>query len=274
MLFNTFYYILGEYCLPARSPLGPVEGVYDTLLKYHTGLVEFKTVVLNVYGASDCVCRPNQNTTISVIRGFSIARDTMARSSNDAFSSQDAPSEELNTAHRTHKPPTTSPQHLKHTQRISNTLPSMSESTTANNSDTPITHLTWILHNSDHLSKLVLKLHVRIPAEFERRLSRITCSFLSQGSKPPKAAAYWFRIAYTASELFLLEAFLGGCAQEKFHDRVELAWECYYTAVRYAMEVDADGSKKHLVGTLGQALVQCGQAVDRLLEDMVFLETQ
>lgn len=145
----------------------------------------------------------------------------------------------------------------------------MTHPTAADTSNATITHLEWILHNSDHLSKLVLKLHVRIPAEFERRLSGIACSFLSQGSKPPKAAAYWFRIAYTASELFLLEAFLRVFAQEKFHDRVELSWDCYYTVVRYGMEVDADGSKKYLVGTLGEALVQCGEALGSLLRDMV-----
>lgn len=34
------------------------------------------------------------------------------------------------------------------------------------------------------------------------------------------------------------------------------------------MEVDPDSSKMHLVKTLGEALVQCAEAVDGLPEDM------
>lgn len=133
-------------------------------------------------------------------------------------------------------------------------------------------HLQRNLRNSVLLSTLVSIFRVPIPVEFEYRLSGTSDSEQEQGDSPNITQEYWVRIADTSAKLFLLGVAGENYVDENFQDQVPTMWDCYYTAVRYAIEIDADSCKSHLVVLLDQALADCGAAAQILLEQIIMPE--
>lgn len=133
-------------------------------------------------------------------------------------------------------------------------------------------HLQRNLRNSVLLSTLVSIFLVPIPVEFEYRLSGTSDSEQEQGDSPNITAEYWVRIADTSAKLFLLGVAGENYVDEEFEDQVTMMWDYYYTAVRYAIEIDADSCKSHLVVLLDQALADCGAAAQTLLEQIIMPE--
>lgn len=135
-------------------------------------------------------------------------------------------------------------------------------------------HFYRTLRNSVFLSMLVNKFFVPIPIEFVRRLSEISDSGQEEDDDPTTTAEYWIRIADTCAKLFALEVVLESGVDEEFMDSVETAWGCYYTAVEYAIEIDAHSFEEHLVILLDKALVDCGAAVHTLFEQIGMLKRE
>lgn len=142
--------------------------------------------------------------------------------------------------------------------------------------DEIITHLQSNRENSDLLSMLIKTFRIAKPIEFENKLSRIISASLvverEQGDIPDEAAEYWFRIANTFNKLFVLEAAQERTADESFQGTIEMAWEYYYRAVQYALDIDANIHLKHQVVPLDWALADCGTVVETLLKQMVVPE--
>lgn len=155
------------------------------------------------------------------------------------------------------------PTALNFASRLSNELPGEKKG---------VTELQWNLRNSGALSTMVNEWKIPTPVEFERRLSGIISDSLTasqgQDDNVTKAPDYWIRIADASTKLFVLERIRIGSMDEKFLDPTERVWRFYFTAVGYAVEIDAGSGKKDLVFLLNKALVDCSEAVEPLMKQI------